>query len=319
VPAVIALLENGNETYFNDALSTLGDIGGEKEAVYLAAYLDRTDLTTSQRQMLVKVLGKIQASGTLEKLTKIAENSDENMFVRSYAAEAIGEIGKQESVPVLSRLFEDQDPNFRLYVIRGLKHYSSDLSGAVIIQGIRDSYYKVRLESIQAAGELHMTDSMPYLIYRAQNDPEGVVKEACYPVIAGLNTDDGNKFLVSVITGLKISDMAKSKAAAALMKYGYAGDREIAALAEDCLKSDLRKPLRYALGRQFALYGRPAYADICKQYLASKDALTVGTGLDIYASGKFQSIRATVQSIADDPRAGANQKKARFILGLDNK
>lgn len=317
VPAVLTLLDSDNAAYFDGALSALGDIGSEDDAVHIADLLDRTDLSVAQRQTLVKVLGKIKAEGTVDKLTKLAKDSDENMFVRAYAAEAIGMIGKPESLPVLEKLFEEKDPTIRMYVIRGLKKYGEKDVGNIIIQGIRDSYYKVRLEAIQAAGELDIKDAVPYLVYRAKNDPEGVVKEACYPVIARQNTKEGNDFLISIITDKSAGDTAKAKTAAALMKYGYAGKAEILDLAKECLANDLRKPLRYALGKQFALYDRPEYADICKLYLGSGDPLTVGTGLDIYAQRRYTAVTDTVQAIAADAKAGVNQKKARRILGLE--
>ena len=317
VPAVITLLDNDEAAYFDDALSTLGEIGSEDDAVKIASYMDREDLSVPQRQTLVKVLGKIKAEKTLDKLTELAKDSDENMFVRAYAAESIGTIGKPESLPVLEKLFEETDPNLRQYVIKGIKHYDKKDAGPFIIQGIRDSYYKVRLEAIQAADELDLSDAMPYLIYRAKNDPEGVVKDACYPVIAKQNTAEGNEFLVSVVTDKKAGDTTKSKVSAALMQYDYAGKNEIMELAKSCLSDDLHKSLRYALGKQFAKYNRPEYAEICRLYLASKDALAVGTGLDIYANGKYAAAKDAVQAVADNAKAGVNQSKAKRILGLE--
>ena len=45
IPAVITLVESENENYFNDAISTLGDIGGPEEAMFLVEYLARDDLS----------------------------------------------------------------------------------------------------------------------------------------------------------------------------------------------------------------------------------------------------------------------------------
>ena len=90
VPAVLTLLEGEDEDYFNNALTTLGEIGGPKEAVFLTEYLDREDLTVAQKQQLVKVLGNIKAVETYDRLVEMAQDEDENTFVRMYATEAIG-------------------------------------------------------------------------------------------------------------------------------------------------------------------------------------------------------------------------------------
>lgn len=323
IPAVVTLIEGENEEYFNNALDTLGEIGGPDEAVYLSDYLDREDLTVAQRQSLVRVLGKIKATETYDKLVELAKDSDENNFVRMYAAEAIGAMEKGAAVDVLVELYEDSDPNVRTYVVKGLAHFDSKEAQDVLIQATRDAYYKVRLEAISAIKEQKIAAAVPYLVYRAKNDPERVVKEATYPVIALLNTKEGNDYLISQITDKKVGDTPKSRIAAALLAENNAGTSEILELAQECLKDDRKKTLRYALGKEFAKYNRSEFADICGEYLAHKDVPTVGTGLDIYAKGRYASATAAVQALADkyDPNAknrNAMAQKACRILGISD-
>ncbi|MCK9168878.1 MAG: HEAT repeat domain-containing protein [Treponema sp.] len=318
IPAVITLIDADNATFFQDALTTLGNIGGPPEAVYLAEYMDRDDLTVPQKQALAQVLGKIHAVQTWKKLAALAQNKDENTFVRMYAAESIGEMQKSESVPILISLYEERDPNLRQYVIRGLANYPGNKDAeAVIIQGIKDEYYKVRLESISAVEKLSLKNAVPYLIYRTKAESEEqVVKNACYPVIAFLNTSEGNDFLVSLITDKKTADAVKGKAVDALIKDNNAGEKEILELAGETLKDDRRKQLRYTIGKQLAASGRPSYAQICREYILSKDAATVSLGLDMYKKGSYSSDSDAVKSVAEDKRSGINGKKARKILGI---
>jgi HEAT repeat protein len=318
IPAVITLIDADNAVYFQDALATLGNIGGPSEAVYLAEYMDRDDLTVPQKQALTQVLGKIHAVQTWEKLAGLAQNKDENTFVRMYAAESIGEMQKPESVPVLIKLYEENDPNLRQYVIKGLENYPGNKEAeSVIIQAIKDEHYKVRLEAVGAAETLSLKDAVPYLIYRTKaGSEEQVVKNACYPVIAVLNTSEGNNYLVSILTDKKISDTVKEKAVNALIKHNNAGEKEILDLAEETLKDDRRKQLRYTIGKQFAKYGRPPYEQICRDYILSKDAATVSLGLDMYKKGSYSAAVDAVRTVAADKNSGINGKKARKILGL---
>src|SRR5574344_461808 len=299
VPAVLMLLENDNQDYWEGAITTLGEIGGSEEALYLTAYLERDELTTPQKQSLVKVLGKLKAVETYDKLSELAQDKDENTFIRMYSAEAIGAMEKEEAVPILAKLYEDNDPNMRTYVIKGISHFSDKEAKEVLIQAIRDTYYKVRLEAIDAVKQQKMTEAVPYLIYRAKTDKENVVKNACYPVIASLNTKEGNEYLVGMITDKNTADSPKSRAAAALLEQNNAGTKEILSLAEETLKDDRRKPLRYALGKEFAKYTRPEFAGICKKYIASSDPSTQGTGLDIYARGRYADVTPDVKALAD--------------------
>ena len=97
IEPVVELIKSENEDYFNDAISTIGEIGSEKEAVFLVEFLDRDDLSDAQRQSLMRTCGKMHAIETWDKIVEILENEDENSFVRSYAAEAIGLMKKEES------------------------------------------------------------------------------------------------------------------------------------------------------------------------------------------------------------------------------
>ena len=320
IPGVIDLIDKEEADYFSQAISCLGEIGGDEEANFLADFVDRDDLSVGQRQSLVKVLGKLKAESTWEKLASLAEDENENLYVRMYAAEAIGAIGKPDAENILIELFESDDPNLRVYVIKGISYYEDSKSDALLLQGLRDAHYKVRLEAIDTCAKRKLSSAVPYLIYRCRDkDEEKVVKEKCYKVLSQIGTTEANDYLISLIKDKKTSETVASQAASALLENGNAGRKEIIALAEQTLKDDKKKNLRYALGKEFAKYGTSDFEDICEKYLQSSDIPTQGTGLDIFARGKYNSLRSQVESIAWQNGSGkkkrnANANKAASIL-----
>lgn len=334
-PGLVDLVDKEEDAYFTGALSALGETGGKEEALFLADYLDRDDLNVSQRQSLMRVLGRIKAVETWQKISEIAKDENENTFVRMYAAEAIGAMEKPESEDILVELFESNDPNLRTYVIKGISYFNDKKSSDLIIQALRDSQYKVRLEAVSAVGKNRIDKAVPFLIFRCKDkDEQKQVQEKCYSVIADLNTSDGNDYLISVLKDKKIGDATKAKVSAALLEYNHAGTKEVIELARSALKSDIQKNLRYALGKEFAKYDRSEFADICAEYIASDDVATQGTGLDIWAKGRYSSVKAVVEEIAKDAeeenlteekekpkgyqfgvkKKNANAKKAKRIL-----
>lgn len=334
-PGLVDLVDKEEDAYFTGALSALGETGGKEEALFLADYLDRDDLNVSQRQALMRVLGRIKAVETWQKISEIAKDENENTFVRMYAAEAIGAMEKPESEDILVELFESNDPNLRTYVIKGISYFNDKKSSDLIIQALRDSQYKVRLEAVSVVGKNRIDKAVPFLIFRCKDkDEQKQVKEKCYSVIADLNTSDGNNYLISVLKDKKIGDATKAKVSAALLEYNHAGTKEVIELARSALKSDIQKNLRYALGKEFAKYDRSEFADICAEYIASDDVATQGTGLDIWAKGRYSSVKAAVEEIAKDAeeenlteekekpkgyqfgvkKKNANAKKAKRIL-----
>ena len=320
IPAVLSLIESENDSYFNDAIAAIGEIGGPEEAMFLVEYLERDDLSDAQRQNLMRTCGKMHAVQTWEKVVSVAEDEDENLYVRMYAAEAIGLMEKKESVPVLVELFSEGDPNLRQYVIKGLSHFPGVVEAEeTIMQGIRDEHWRVRQEAIKTAKEMKLTDSIPYLIYRAKNDSEKVIKDEAYNSIAALNTEEGNDFLVSQLNEKKLGDATKKKIVEVLLKEGHAGEKEILELAEECLKDDKRKDLRYAIGKELAKYENSAYDEICTKYLSSKDSTTQSLGLDMYKTNKFASAVPLMRSIYADKKANSGVKnRIKTMLSIED-
>lgn len=318
LPALVSLIDSDSDDYFSEAVTAIGEIGGSEEAVYLTELFQNDENSTNRKQSLMRALGKIGAVETWEQLVDIARDSDENSFVRMYAAEAIGNMKKVESVEILAELFEDNDPNFRQYVIKGLRNYSgNDIAERVIVQAVRDDYFRVRVEAIQAVGEMNIKSAAQSVMYRAENDKENVVKKECWPVIASLGTQEGNDFLVKILSDKKKSDSTKVSASEALLKAGNVGEKDIIELALSTVSDDKLKQLRYNLGKLFVKYTRPSFESVCSAYLASKDVTTVSIGLDMYKSGRFSSVESAVRTIADDKKSGANQKFAKRILGIE--
>ncbi|WP_191016740.1 HEAT repeat domain-containing protein [Treponema zioleckii] len=322
IPAIENLLESENAEYFTGAVSALGKLGGSDEARYLTEYYEKQELTIPQKQTIVRVLGELKAVETYDKMVELAQDENENAFVRMYAAEAIGAMQKSDAVDVLTELYGEKDPNLRTYVIKGLSYFTTSDAQKVILQAVRDDHWKVRKEAIDTIKKQKMTSAVSYLVYRAKNDPERTIKNQCYAVLAELNTSEGNEYLVKQITEKKVSDDTRSRVAAALLENGSTGMNEILALAEETLKDDRRKSLRYALGKEFAKYNNSAFADITLKYLQHKDVSTIGTGLDMYAKGRYSNCDSFVKDLASqaDPEAkkrNAMAFKAAKILGID--
>ncbi|MBQ9622538.1 MAG: hypothetical protein IJR39_04265, partial [Treponema sp.] len=83
-----------------------------------------------------------------------------------------------------------------------------------------------------------------------------------------------------------------------------------------------RKQLRYALGKEMAKYENPAFAEIALEFLKHKDTSTIGTGLDIWAKGRYSNCNEAVNELADKADLTAKNKnqlaiKAARLLGRD--
>ena len=104
-----------------------------------------------------------------------------------------------------------------------------------------------------------------------------------------------------------------------LLKEGHAGQDEILELADECLKDDRRKDLRYAIGKELAKYENSAYDEICVKYLSSKDSTTQSLGLDIYKRNKFSSAEPVMRNIYADKKANSGVKnRIKKMLSIED-
>lgn len=318
-PFARKLLEDEYMEYFDGALEAIAEVGTAEDAQFLAEFINREDLSVAQQQSVMKALGRLKAVETWDALVEIAQNEDKNTFVRMYASEAIGAMEKSESVEVLASLFESSDPNLRASVIKGVSNFpSDDTARALIIEGIKDSHYKVRLESIAAVKTHGIKDAAAHIVFRAKNDPETAVKYACYEALGILGDQEGISYLQDLIKEKYVGDSIKVKASEALLAYGSSSATEsVIALARESLADKKKLHLRYALGKLFASTENSDFADICREYLASTDVATVGTGLDIYERNHFSSVRQAVEDIANAEKNSSNKTKAKKILDRD--
>lgn len=319
IPAVFTILESENETYFNDTLATIGEIGGADAAVSVAEYLERDDLSDAQRQTLMKTLGKLHAVETFDKIVAILENEDENSFVRMYAAEALGLMGKLEAIPVLTNAFKDANPNLRQYAIKGLSEFAQNEDAqAVVLQGIRDEHWKVRQESIKASEKILDRHAIPYLEYRAENDSERIIKEEAIYALSLYNDVNADHFLIEQLEK-KMADSTKIKIVATLLEADH-GEEQILALAEKALADVRMKNLAKGIGKELAKYSRSSFKDICLKYLDNKDADIVGLGLDMYKNYKFGGeVEEKIKALYDSRQTNStNRNRAKRLLGIED-
>ena len=134
------------------------------------------------------------------------------------------------------------------------------------------------------------------------------------------SADEGNDFLISKLQDKKTGDATKKKIIECLLKEKHAGLNEILELAEQCVKDDKKKDLRYAIGKELAKYENPDFENICLLFLDSKDTTTIGLGLDIYKTNKFHSALEKMRSLYDEKKTNSSIKsRIQKMLNIEEK
>ncbi len=313
-PLLVNLIDSDQSAYFNASISAIGKVGGSDEALFLVEYLEN-DLTTGERQSVVRALADLQAPETYDMLVEMVENEDENSYVRMYAAEAIGNIDPESSTQILVDLYDSTDPNIREYAVKGLSTNTSEDAKKLILNALKDDHYKVRLQALESIEKLELKEASAALLYRAKNDTEVVIKNKCYDLLALFNYSAGIDYMIELLEGAIVSDTVKANVSSSLLEHDSSkGVDAVIVLALQVVTDDKKKNLRYALGKEFAKHENSKFEKVCEAFLLSKDVATQGTGLDIYKKNPYLSLRSTVQSLTEGDVANSIKAKAKTIL-----
>ena len=318
--ALQKILTQNTAEYGAETVSVLGEIGSDAEAVFLATYFDNLTIEDAKqelilRQTIMAALEKLHSEDTRSFLLERAEDENENIYVRSSAIAGLAKMGKPDIIPLLAKFFEQPEPQLREAAMRGTTAFDTEETRKLILQGFKDSYYKVRLEALKSVQKTKLQEAVPYTLYRAKYDPTDAVRFAAVETLAMLNTAEGNTWLSETFRDSKKSEKLRVTILSTVLKHNpaaLAADLDTVVLATVTDKK--QKKLRYEFGKEIAKVENTITAEICKAFLQSDDVLTKSIGLDMFKTNAPADARALVEAIAQDEKQGALQRRAQRLL-----
>lgn len=314
------MLTQDTAEYGAEVVSVLGEIGGADEADFLVTYFDGLTIDDAKQELILKqtimtALEKLHQEDTRAFLLERAQDETENNYVRSSAIAGLAQMGNPDIIPLLVTFFEQPEPQLREAAIRGAASFNTDETRKLILQGFKDSYYKVRLEALKTVQKAKMQEAAPYALYRAKYDPTDAVKFAAVETLAILNAAEGNIWLSETFRDPKKSEKLRITILSTALKHNptiIAADLNTVVLAT--VTDNKQKKLRYEFGKEIAKVENTVTAEICTAFLQSDDVLTKSIGLDMFKTSRPAESRALVETIAQDEKQGALQRRARRLL-----
>lgn len=321
LPALRSMAGSGDYAMASAAVRAIGEAGGPEEASFLLALMDE-ELFDEEKQRLVfrqdimQALSRLDVSGVRESLLSIVQDTEENAVIRASAANAVGTLAIEEDVDTLADLFNESDPILRAAAVSSLAHFSSAQAQERILEAFRDSYYRVRLAALTAAENAKLSAAVPYIIYRAKTDPEETVKMRSYEVLGAIGGSEALDFLSGVLQDEKASDKFRAKAAEVLLEGHFDSFYpEVEKVALEAVGDEKKRWLCHELGKTLSGIATGRTSSLAARYLDSRDPLTQSLGLDMYEKNGYPALESVVRELAENPSAGAIQRRAAKILG----
>ena len=215
-------LSNSNKPVIAaEAIRTLGKTG---DITFAEQFLERLqdddfdDNESSLRESSILLLGELEYKPAVLTLLDIVQDNSYSSVARRYACDSLGKIGDEQAIPVLKELLNDPDSILRSYVLTSLAYFETDEIEEILIQSLRDSYWRIRVAACEALSERKSVNAVDILIYKAERDPEANVKKAAMSALAGIGGNQAWEFLSDYFGDKKNSDVFRSVALSSLLE-----------------------------------------------------------------------------------------------------
>ncbi len=295
------ILDLNNPKFSSPAVKAIGKIGGKDLEDFLLDYYEK-QTGVPIKQDLIDALGSCGSKKTVDKLTTILGNTDEDKSLRYSAAAALGKLGDPSAVPGLVKAANDQtDPNLRNSSVDALGLFDDDGAKKAVVQALRDSYYKARISAAKGAGRKKLAEAIPYLEFRAENDPEPSVKNEALKALMDVGTPESVKYLRDFYANEKNPQVIRLTALSVIV-------RNDAANSFDFLNANFQKEMASKdqtvfnfIVKELSQTKSPAIEPLVSQLLQHKDYVIRYFGLEAVRLNKFVSLKPLVERLANDP------------------
>ena len=321
IPNILSIIENERFEFAEGAVKALGKIGGESEALALIDFYQNNVATVNDdkkevilKEAVMQALENISFDECLSFLMEVVEDENENVIVRSLAISALSKIQSEDVFTNLVSLYYSQEPLIRAASVKAISKFDRAEAREVILQACRDSQYKVRKEAIDAIN-FTSNDACEHLLYRAKMDPEMSIRTLSVEKLVALNCSASDEWMLKTFNDDNANVSLRVKIAKELLEHRLEFIiKDVERVAIKAVSSNREKKLASELGRVIAKIKTDSTSKIAEHYIKSKDVLIKTLGLDMFSLNRYSSVIPLVDEIKNDPKAGALQKRAIFLL-----
>ena len=321
IPNILSIIENERFEFAEGAVKALGKIGGESEALALIDFYQNNVATVNDdkkevilKEAVMQALENISFDECLSFLMEVVEDENENVIVRSLAISALSKIQSEDVFTNLVSLYYSQEPLIRAASVKAISKFDRAEAREVILQACRDSQYKVRKEAIDAIN-FTSNEACEHLLYRAKMDPEMSIRTLSVEKLVALNCSASDEWMLKTFNDDNANVSLRVKIAKELLEHRLEFIiKDVERVAIEAVSSNREKKLASELGRVIAKIKTDSTSKIAEHYIKSKDVLIKTLGLDMFSLNRYSSVIPLVDEIKNDPKAGALQKRAIFLL-----
>jgi HEAT repeat protein len=316
-----AIIKEDNKKLLPSLVKLMGRTGGEAEEKLLLDWFDGDTATPALKEEAIKALGEIGSAKAAVRLAKLAEDPEGGKVPRMYACAALAKIKDESAVPSIVKAANDADPNVRSAAVEALGSFAESSSAAgseakeALVQALRDSFPKARIAACKAVASAKVTDAMPFLKYKARNDPERSVKIEALRALATLGGGDADAFLRERLEDKRESPEMRALCFGLLARYDPSGSMESLSSRLQAEAAEKDRSFYTSLAREVANADKaPDIGKLARILIADKEYLIRIAGIEWARKNKSADLRADLERLASSDASDAIRKRAAEAL-----
>lgn len=315
VDALYSILEAEETRFIEGALKALGKSADSELGPFLLSYYER-NIDDTVKSRIIETLGIIKYTNASNFIVAIALDKDSKSTLRIAAAKALASIGEDEALSKLTALINDDDANLRVEIINALSQHTNSDHDSLIMEALRDSYYKARIAAARVCGERKISDAIPFLAYRSKYDEVSSVKQAALDALGAIGTNECFDVVADVFSDTKAIDSVRINAAKILISENPLSWLPKVKPILDSAKSDKRMVFYNGLAKLVSETKDENTKPYVEYFLVSNEIIDIHYALDIIILNSFTAYKDDVQKLSGHKNKSIAQKAEKALLSL---
>ncbi len=300
------------------AIKALGQVAENKAevAALMLEHLADDEYDEKIKPDLVLALGELGDKVAVDPLIALIEDREQEKVLRMYAATALGQIGDEKAIPSLKGLYEERDALTRAYAAAALARFPSAEATALLSRGLKDSYWRVRLVSIDALADRKAVEALDILLYKARKDPARDVRKAAFRALGEIGQVRGLDLLREIYLSEGESVEMRLACLDVLADKDLGGSLgAVKEVIEKNLDKDLfQSKILEQTARKLARVSSGALEEIFGMLLRSRNLAIRVQAIRGIALNKFGGHKQIIETMVDDDPAPGVRKEALAAL-----
>ncbi len=312
--ALREVAEGTQITAAETAIRALGRRGGDEEIAPLVERLSDRRTPGPVRAAIILALGDLGATEAVDELLRIAGDTVEESTTRQFSADSLGRIGDERAIPLLLELAVGTDTMLRAYAVNALGAFRGDEVERIVINALRDSFWRVRVAALEAVARHDLEAAIPAVQFRAQRDPEGRVRTEALSALARMSDPRARTFLHEFVLGERNPEAMRITALQRLAEVDW---RSTIPLFEQIVEAEQRKPqsrMMDQVGRMISTSDEVVPNAIYEAFLDHPNFIMQIYGIRAVGRHGIRALRERVATMSEAPHHQAVRRVATDAL-----